>query len=214
MSQVAPAPITFDVPTLADFAARAPAAPRVNGEANRRPRRKAVRGIIPQELPLDKIVAVIDTREQLPHDLAPLRMETGTLATGDYSVRGLENFVAIERKSLPDFVACCGVERERFERCVQRLLAYPTRAIVIEASRADLEAGAWRSKISAASVLGSYWSWQAMGVPIVLSGHREQAARDVAALLTFAARRRWAEARELITAAQRIETEGLCEEIL
>ena len=36
------------------------------------------------------IVALQDTREEIPLDLTPLRVEVGTLATGDYSVRGLK----------------------------------------------------------------------------------------------------------------------------
>ena len=82
----------------------------------------------------EQIVAIIDTREQLPLDLSPLASIRGTLQTGDYSVRGLENVVAIERKSLDDLLACCGRERDRFEKEIQRLVAYPVRALVIEAS--------------------------------------------------------------------------------
>jgi ERCC4-type nuclease len=53
----------------------------------------------------DQITAIIDSREQLPLDLTPLAMVAGTLVTGDYSVRGLEKHVAIERKSLNDLLA-------------------------------------------------------------------------------------------------------------
>ena len=76
----------------------------------------------PGKLPVlkpENVCALVDTREQLPLFLSPLRSVTTTLATGDYSVRGLENIVAIERKSLPDFLSCVGRERERFDREVQ-----------------------------------------------------------------------------------------------
>ena len=53
---------------------------------------------LPAELRPGQVVAVIDTREQLPLDLTPLRTEPGTLPTGDYSVRGLEQVVSVERK--------------------------------------------------------------------------------------------------------------------
>lgn len=183
----------FEIPPL-DLAEPKPPAPR----------RKSVRGPIPAELPIEKILAVIDTREQWPLDLSPMASTPGTLAAGDYSVYGLENFVAVERKSLSDFVACCGTERERFEACIQRLLGYPCRAIVVEATRPDLERGEWRSEITAPAVVGSYLGWIAAGVPIVLSGSHSQAARDVAAILAIAARRRWREARELVIGAERI----------
>ena len=139
------------------------------------------------------VTAIIDTREQRPLDLAPLRSEAGTLPTGDYSVHGLENAVAIERKSLPDLIACVGVERERFDREAQRLLAYPTRAIVVEATWAELEAGGWRSRVTPGAAVGSVLGWMAMGLPILMAGTHEAAGRCVARLLFLAARRRWRE---------------------
>ncbi len=67
---------------------------------------------IPTDLKPEHVVAVIDTREQLPLDLTPLRAVEGTLTTGDYSVVGLEHVVAIERKSLPDLLGCIGRARQ------------------------------------------------------------------------------------------------------
>ena len=64
----------------------------------------------------EEITAVIDTREQLPYVLDPMPVTTGTLHVGDYSVAGLERVIAVERKALSDFIACCGRERERFQR--------------------------------------------------------------------------------------------------
>ena len=54
---------------------------------------------------------VIDTREQAPFPFSGEQYrgtETafGTLDTGDYSLAGLTDKVAVERKSLPDLVAC------------------------------------------------------------------------------------------------------------
>jgi ERCC4-type nuclease len=153
---------------------------------------------LPAELNLERLVAICDTREQHPLDLAPLRVERGTLATGDYSIVGLQNCIAVERKSLPDFLACCGVERERFDREVHRLLAYPVRAIVIEALWSDLEGGNWRSKITPAAAVGSAIGWIAAGLPIVMAGDHQRAGRFVSRLLFTAARRRWREARALV----------------
>ena len=65
--------------------------------------------------------AIIDSREQNPLSLrihpdeAPIRSEKGTLYTGDYSVKGLEDHIAIERKSLPDLMACIGKDWVRFK---------------------------------------------------------------------------------------------------
>lgn len=59
-------------------------------------------------------VIVIDTREQAPLPFSRLAVERGTLVSGDYSFRGGEELFAVERKSIPDLVACCaGDNRDR-----------------------------------------------------------------------------------------------------
>lgn len=143
------------------------------------------------EIKIEHLTAIIDAREQMPCRLDPLMSERGTLATGDYSLVGFENQIAIERKSLPDLVACCGVERERFEREIQRLLAYPSRAIVVEATWAMIEAGGWRSKLQPSHVMGSVLGWIDAGVPVLLVRDHEAAGKAIARLLFIAARRRW-----------------------
>jgi ERCC4-type nuclease len=166
------------------------------------------------ELKPEMVVAVIDTREQAPLDLSPLRVEVATLATGDYSVRGLEHVVAVERKRLSDLLACVGQERERFDREVQRLLAYPVRALVVEATWSDVERGQWRSKVTPAAVLGSLLGWVAQGLPVVMVGDHDRAGRYVSRLLYIAARRRWREARALAVAIAlgNVECPTLCSE--
>jgi hypothetical protein len=153
---------------------------------------------LPAELNPADVTAIVDTREQLPFDLAPLGVMAGTLAAGDYSVRGLEHLVAIERKSLSDLIACCGTERERFERELQRLLAYPTRCVIVEASWHDLNAGGWRSQLPPASAVGSVISWIGQGTPFLFAGDRASAQHAAAKLLYSAARRRYREIRTLL----------------
>ncbi len=153
---------------------------------------------LPAELRPEQVTAIIDTREQIPLDLAPLQTVGGTLTTGDYSVLGLETIVAIERKSLGDFLACCGGERERFQKQVDRLMGVPIRALVIEATWPELEAGEWRSQITPASAIGSLVGWIAQGLPIILVGDHNRAGRYTSRLLFTAARRRWREARALV----------------
>lgn len=144
-----------------------------------------------KELEPADVVALIDTREQRPFELSPMRSERGTLATGDYSVKGLEHEIALERKSLDDFVMCVGPERERFEKECQRLLSYPTRAIVIEASWEDLVRGGWRSRVTPAAAQGSALGWMAMGIPLHFAGTRLHAEKSAARMLFLAARRHW-----------------------
>lgn len=155
---------------------------------------------LPSDLPESVITAIIDTREQTPLDLSPFQVERGTLATGDYSVRGLEHVIAIERKSLGDLVSCCGSERERFEREVQRLLAYPVRALVVESDFSTIEMRQWPaiSKITPTHVVGSVLGWQAMGLPVLMAGNHRRAGELVKRLLYIAARRRYREAKTFI----------------
>ena len=151
----------------------------------------------PSDLQPAQLTAIVDTREQLPLDLSPLRVVTGTLQTGDYSILGLESIVAVERKSLSDCLGCIGQQRERFEKEIVRLLAYPTRALVIESSWPEIEAGNWRSQVTPAAALGSLLGWIAMGLPVAMVGDHGRAGRYVSRLLYIAARRRWRECREL-----------------
>ncbi len=158
---------------------------------------------------------IIDTRERAPFTFANLPSEPGTLDTGDYSVRGLEHLVAVERKSVDDLLACVGRERDRFKRELQRLRAYRFRLLIVEASAADLEQGAypqgehplnpsraasassggsgarprWRSKLTAAHVLGSLAAWTCQySLPVWLGGTHDESGRFAERFLYQAAR--------------------------
>ncbi len=152
---------------------------------------------LPAELRPDQVVAIQDTREQCRLDLHPLRVEVAGLDTGDYSVKGLEHLVAVERKGLSDLLACIGTERDRFERELQRLLAYPVRCLIVESTWAEVEAGEWRSKVTSSAAIGSLLGWVAMGIPIIMAENHHRAGRYVSRLLYTAARRRWRELRTL-----------------
>lgn len=154
-----------------------------------RPRRKL--------LPAD-VTAIIDTREKAPLDLAPLKVVRATLPTADYSVVGLEHVVAIERKSLSDLVGCVGASRERFDACIQRMLGYQVRAVVVEATWEQLELGGWRGVVTPGHVVGSVLGWIGQGIPFVLAGTRERAGLYVSRMLFIAARRRWQEAQAFV----------------
>ena len=133
----------------------------------------------------NKCVAIIDTREQLPLDLKVhgLDVVTGTLAWGDYSLVGLEKLVALERKSIEDFTACCGNERGRFEREILALRGYPVKAIVCEFKFSDVLEHRYRSKIEPASVIGSIERWMLFGIPFVMAETPAGAAWIVAGIL-------------------------------
>lgn len=117
---------------------------------------------------------IVDTREQAPYfsDSAVPTVKRG-LKSGDYSLDGFEDRVAIERKSLPDLYGCIGKGRERFERELVRLSEMDFAAIVVEASLRDVLEGFERSKVHPRSAVGSLFSWEAKyGVHIVFAGDR------------------------------------------
>lgn len=132
-----------------------------------------------------KPTILVDTREQRPLVFSEaVSVAVVTLPTGDYSVAGLTDRVAIERKSLADFVACVGPERERFLDCCRRLRDYEFRAIVVEASVEDVLAGAYRSRTRPQSVLGtSIAVFADYGVPTLWAARPKVAANMVERLL-------------------------------
>ena len=143
---------------------------------------------------------VIDSREQAPLPITRLTHVRAGLATGDYSVLGLEDTVAIERKSLDDLAQCCGNDRDRFERELQRMMAYRVRALVIEGTVEDINMRCYRSQIEPKCITGSLLAWR---VRYGIEPHffRE---RDVAA--RWVERECWLAAREAVRAWNRLAT--------
>ena len=103
---------------------------------------------------------IIDTREQSPFTFAGYETKVATLRTGDYSLEGFEDRVAVERKSKEDAYGCVGSGRRRFVECLERLAALDRAAIVIERSieNFDKEPPA-RTRIDSRMAVGSYISW-------------------------------------------------------
>lgn len=117
---------------------------------------------------------VIDTREQAPysfqgleanadHGRAPLvvHCERATLPTGDYSIRGMERYIVVERKSLSDAYGTFIGDRERWERELDRMMKIPSCHVVIEAGWDEIAAGPVKvdgAKIGKA-VMRSIFAW-------------------------------------------------------
>jgi ERCC4-type nuclease len=113
-----------------------------------------------------------------------------SLTSGDYSVLGLEHLFAIERKSIPDLVACCcSGERERFERELHRLRGFRFARLLIVGERVQIEEGEYRSQARPKSVLNSLAAFEARyNVPVVFSPTPETAAEQVEAWAYWFAR--------------------------
>jgi DNA excision repair protein ERCC-4 len=155
------------------------------------------------ELRPEDITAIIDTREQRPWSLAPLKTKRATLVTGDVSVAGLEDILTVERKSLGDLLGCMGGARKRFEEEIERLQAYPMRAVIVEASYGELVDGGWllgmsgdgsvRSKVHPNSAIGSVLGWMGSGIPFLFCRDAAEADLMAARFLFICARRRYRE---------------------
>lgn len=117
-----------------------------------------------------------DSREQAPFSFGGYDCEvlTGTLTTGDYSLAGLTDRCAVERKSLDDLLSCLtGEGRERFERELARARGLECFAVVVEASMQDIAEGRYRSRMKPHAALQSVLAFQVRyGVPFLWCGNR------------------------------------------
>lgn len=117
-----------------------------------------------------------DTREQVPFPFTAYACElvTGTLPTGDYSLTGLVDRCAVERKSLDDLLGCLiGGGRERFERELARAAGLECFAVVVEASMQDMAEGRYRSRMKPHAALQSVLAFQVRyGCPFIWCGNR------------------------------------------
>lgn len=129
------------------------------------------------EIAVCPFTVAVDSREQAPYGFENLPLpgrrggkrlvvpvEYRGLAAGDYSIVGLEDCVAVERKSLEDLFATLGQGRERFEREIEKLSIYQRAAIMVEADwreicRPSEFRGRWRSRLNPRSVWGTVFSW-------------------------------------------------------
>lgn len=150
-----------------------------------------------KEIRIEDITILIDTREQRPLDFfygpadakKRVNTETATLSTGDYSIKGFEKLIAIERKSLDDLCGVIGNSRKRFESEIERLLSYPCRLIVVEADWDQIEAGQYRSKLTPKQIKGSIQGWIDKGVPFFFHHNRQIISEFVGNLMFIRARR-------------------------
>ncbi len=133
----------------------------------------------------DNLTIVVDSREQNSLSFT-LPVEKGSLITGDYSIKGLEKFVAIERKSADDLVGSLkNGQRVRFERELSRGRGLDYFALVIECDLADLAGGCYRSEMHPASVVQSLMAFSVRyRLPIFFCPDRNYAAQVVESLLT------------------------------
>ncbi len=129
---------------------------------------------------------VIDSREQEPYSFDP-RLAGAVrraLKAGDYSIGGLEDQVAVERKTLDDFVSTVIHRRRRFREELRKLSQYRAACVVVEAALLDVLSKRYRGEARPAAVVGSTLSILLdYGVPVVFCGNRQAACHFTQAFL-------------------------------
>jgi len=84
------------------------------------------------------VIIIKDTREQLPLNFRRSKnvedVITKKLDTGDYSLLGYEDKIAIERKSCSDLFSTLGGGHKRFKKELERALEFDYFAILVEGS--------------------------------------------------------------------------------
>lgn len=124
-----------------------------------------------------KPTILIDSREQRPFQFNPavFNVERRGLATGDYTLAGHEDRIAVERKGLGDLVGTVIGDWLRFRKELLRLAAFDVAAIVVEADVSDVLERRYESSANPLSVLGRCHScFLDHGVPVLFWGHRRQ----------------------------------------
>jgi DNA excision repair protein ERCC-4 len=139
------------------------------------------------------VTIIIDTREQEFYSFNP-RLAAAVrrpLPAGDYSVAGLEDAIAVERKSLDDFVSTVVHNRERFRNELRKLAGYRAACVVVEAGVIDVLLHRYRGNAHPNAVLGSALSIILdFRIPVFFCSNRQAACQFVQAYL-LAAHARW-----------------------
>ena len=129
---------------------------------------------------------VVDTREQTPWAFG--RTTHRALTAGDYSVEGFESRIAVERKTLEDFVHSVIRDRERFKKELAKLAEFPHACVVVEAGLPDVLLSRYPSGAHPHSVFGAAVSICVdHGVPVFFCGDRQTARRFTEEFLVRAA---------------------------
>ena len=128
--------------------------------------------------PLPRLL--VDTREQSPLVFNHLQSEPASLQSGDYSVRGLEDVFAVERKSMSDLVGSLKSGRDRFMRELHRLRGFAFARLLVVGTAQELAGLVARGRVNLDMVEHSLLSIeQRYGVPVVRVDTPEAAALRV-----------------------------------
>lgn len=105
-------------------------------------------------------------------------MEVKKLDTGDYSIKGYEDLIMIERKTIGDLWGSLTLQRERFMKEMERAREYPVRYLIIEGSLKEINSGFRYSQVRPEFILASLMSLQIKyGVHVMFTDSRTDVAQ-------------------------------------
>lgn len=103
---------------------------------------------------INPFTLIVDTREQAPWSFTGLHADSDKkfrplvvhcerkrLETGDYTIKGMESDITIERKSPADAFSTFTVDRDRFERELERMKSLKFAAVILECDWSDVTLG-------------------------------------------------------------------------
>ena len=157
------------------------------------------------------ICLVQDTREKRGYrELFSAYCVIDTLEVGDYSVAGLTDRVAIERKSLQDLISSFTTGRKRFDTEFRKARSLEYFAVVVEARLSDVIRGDYeRSKANPSAIFESIMSWSCKyGTPFFLAESRSLAGKTTESLLQKYVRQFHQAVQEMERAARRYPKAG------
>ena len=113
-------------------------------------------------------------------------MEVCKLDVGDYTIKGLEEVLMVERKTLGDLWGTLAnpVNYKRFLKEMKRAENHPYKFLVIEASLADIDRGYNWSKVPANNIHAKLVSLQVKhNLHVIFAGREDRARKYVRRLL-------------------------------
>ena len=141
-------------------------------------------------MPKESWTVAIDTREKKPLNFFSQPIERVALSTGDYSIIGFEDRIAVERKSLNDLINTLIHNRERFKKELERFRSFQFKCIVVESDLKALFAEKYHSKVHPMSIVGLFLSLMVdYDIPVLFCSTRPIAAKIVLSFLHRAHRR-------------------------
>ncbi len=126
-------------------------------------------------------IIIIDSREREPFKFRASSTcdgyEIAKLDAGDYSIKGFENLITVERKnSIIELCGNLGKNRVRFEAELERMKSIKFRYVIVEDHWASIFQYKKHTTLSGPTILGSILAFNLKyGVQFIFAGDRKQA---------------------------------------